>query len=103
MSIIDLLIAPVTKDNIVNNIKLEKKSNIPFANKLLPNSKRRKNYEFKYNNKQFNNILQGSKKIITDHNVDVKASASAQIGLDVDTSNELEFLNFIKNASIYKV
>ena len=62
MSIIDLLIAPITKDNIVNNIRLEKKSNIPFANKLLPNSKRRKNYEFKYNNKQFNNILQGSKK-----------------------------------------
>ena len=53
MSIIDLLIAPVTKDNIVNNIRLEKKSNIPFASKLLPNSKRRKNYEFKYNNKQF--------------------------------------------------
>ena len=103
MSIIDLLIAPVTKDNIVNNIKLEKKSNIPFANKLLPNSKRRKNFEFKYNNKQFNNILQGSKKIITDHSVDVKASASAQLGLSVDTSNELEFLNFIKNASIFKL
>jgi len=103
MSIIDLLIAPITEDNIVNNIRLEKKSNIPFANKLLPNSKRRKNYEFKYNNKQFNNILQGSKKIITDHSIDVKASASAQIGLDVDTSNELEFLNFIKNASIFKL
>ena len=103
MSIIDLLIAPITEDNIVNNIRLQKKSNIPFTNKLLPNSKRRKNYEFKYNNKQFNNILQGSKKIITDHSVDVKASASAQIGLDVDTSNELEFLNFIKNASIYKL
>ena len=103
MSIIDLLIAPITEDNIVNNIRLQKKSNIPFTNKLLPNSKRRKNFEFKYNNKQFNNILQGSKKIITDHNVDVKASASAQIGLDVDTSNELEFLNFIKNASIFKL
>lgn len=101
MSIIDLLIAPITEENIVNNIRLEKKSNIPFASKFLPNSKRRKNYEFKYNNKQFNNILQGSKKIITDHNVDVKASA--QIGLDVDTSNELEFLNFIKNASIFKL
>ena len=103
MSIIDLLIAPITEDNIVNNIRLQKKSNIPFTNKLLPNSKRRKNFEFKYNNKQFNNILQGSKKIITDHSVDVKASASAQLGLDVDTSNELEFLNFIKNASIFKL
>lgn len=101
MSIIDLLIAPVTKDNIVNNIRLEKKSPIPFASKLLPNSKRRKNFEFKYNNKQFNNILQGSKKIITDHSIDVKASA--QLGWAVDTSNELEFLNFIKNASIYKL
>ena len=103
MSIIDLLIAPVTKDNIVNNIRLQKKSNIPFASKFLPNSKRRKNFEFKYNNKQFNNILQGSKKIITDHSVDVKASASALLGLSVDTSNELEFLNFIKNASIFKL
>ena len=103
MSLIDLLIAPITEDNIVNNIRLEKKSPIPFASKLLPNSKRRKNYEFKYNNKQFNNILQGSKKIITDHSVDVKASASAQLGLSVDTSNELEFLNFIKNASIFKL
>lgn len=101
MSIIDLLIAPVTKDNIVNNIRLEKKSPIPFASKLLPNSKRRKNYEFKYNNKQFNNILQGSKKVITDHSIDVKASA--QLGWNVDASNELEFLNFIKNASIYKL
>lgn len=101
MSLIDLLIAPITEDNIVNNIRLEKKSNIPFASKLLPNSKRRKNYEFKYNNKIFNNILQGSKKIITDHNIDVKASA--QLGWTVDTSNELEFLNFIKNASIYKL
>ena len=44
MSIIDLLIAPITEDNIVNNIKLQKKSNIPFASKILPNSKRRKNY-----------------------------------------------------------
>lgn len=101
MSIIDLLIAPVTDDNIVNNIRLEKKSPIPFASKLLPNSKRRKNYEFKYNNKQFNTILQGSKKVVTDHNIDVKASA--QLGWAVDTSNELEFLNFIKNASIYKL
>lgn len=101
MSLIDLLIAPITEDNIVNNIRLEKKSPIPFASKILPNSKRRKNYQFKYNNKQFNTILQGSKKVITDHSIDVKASA--QLGLAVDTSNELEFLNFIKNASIYKL
>ena len=101
MSIIDLLIAPITEDNIVNNIRLEKKSPIPFASKLLPNSKRRKNYEFKYNNKQFNTILQGSKKVVTDHNIDVKASA--QLGWAVDTSNELEYLNYILNASIYKL
>ena len=101
MSLIDLLIAPITEDNIVNNIRLEKKSPIPFASKLLPNSKRRKNYQFKYNNKVYNNILQGSKKIITDHSIDVKASA--QLGLAVDTSNELEYLNYINNASIYKL
>ena len=95
MSLIDLLIAPITEDNIVNNIRLEKKSPIPFASKILPNSKRRKNYEFKYNNKQFNTILQGSKKIITDHSIDVKASA--QLGWTVDTSNELEYLNYILN------
>ena len=101
MSLIDLLIAPITEDNIVNNIRLEKKSPIPFASKILPNSKRRKNYEFKYNNKQFNTILQGSKKIITDHSIDVKASA--QLGWAVDTSNELEYLNYILNTSIYKL
>lgn len=101
MSLIDLLIAPITEDNIVNNIRLEKKSPIPFASKILPNSKRRKNYQFKYNNKQFNTILQGSKKVITDHSIDVKASA--QLGLAVDTSNELEYLNYILNASIYKL
>ena len=101
MSLIDLLIAPVTDENIVNNIKLQKKSPIPFASKLLPNSKRKKNYQFKYNNKQFNTILQGSKKIITDHSIDVKASA--QLGWAVDTGNELEYLNFIRNASIYKL
>ena len=33
MSIIDLLIAPITEDNIVNNIRLEKKSPIPFASR----------------------------------------------------------------------
>ena len=101
MSIIDLLIAPITEDNIVNNIKLQKKSPIPFASKILPNSKRRKNYQFKYNNKIFNNILQGSKQIVTDHSIDVKASA--QLGWAVDTSNELEYLNYILNASIYKL
>lgn len=101
MSLIDLLIAPITEDNIVNNIRLEKKSPIPFASKILPNSKRRKNYQFKYNNKQFNTILQGSKKIITDHSIDVKASA--QLGWAVDTSNELEYLNYILNTSIYKL
>ena len=34
MSLIDLLIAPITEDNIVNNIRLEKKSPIPFASKI---------------------------------------------------------------------
>ena len=53
MSLIDLLIAPITEDNIVNNIRLEKKSPIPFASKILPNSKRRKNYQFKYTTFQY--------------------------------------------------
>ena len=101
MSIIDLLIAPITEDNIVNNIKLQKKSSIPFASKILPNSKRRKNYQFKYNNKIFNNILQGSKQIVTDHSIDVKATA--QLGMAVDIGNELEYLNYIRNASIFKL
>lgn len=101
---IELLIAPITKDNIVNNIHLQKASPIPFASKLLPNSKRQKNYTFKYNNKMYNSILQTLKAKpghVYNQSLEVKASANKRT--KYDASNEQDYYNFIKNASIYEL
>ena len=101
---IELLIAPITKDNIVNNIRLQKAKEIPFASKLLPNSKRQKNYSFKYNNKKYNSILQTLKaKPGHVYNQSLETKATANKRTKYDASNEQDYYNFIKNASIYEL
>lgn len=101
---IELLIAPITKDNIVNNIHLQKASAIPFASKLLPNSKRQKNYSFKYNNKMYNSILQTLKaKPGHVYNQSLETKATANKRTKYYASNEQDYYNFIKNASIYEL
>ena len=101
---IELLIAPITKDNIVNNIHLQKASPIPFASKLLPNSKRQKNYTFKYNNKIYNSILQNVKaKPGEVYNQSLETKVTANKRTKYDASNEQDYYNFIKNASIFEL